>query len=240
MTEYGDEKLLQVTLTGEPAQPVRLYYEVRDKELLVQRLRRLRCMDFDPNGRRWVWLYAHEAQALAFKKPYAAQPRDQRPIVIGSLFLKGSRAFLDLRSYERALKAIPFFDEHLGRDAARITHAAVVNRLFEAQEQLPANLDIFFSGKDMVERRPEQSGADLKATVEKGLAEGDVDRPSRVEERVRRALPEIEELPVHFYEDGIGGLEVALRMREIVALEHWMGNADFTLGDAVRMMVPGA
>ncbi len=32
-----EEKKLQVTLTGEPVQPIRLYYELRDKDLLLQR-----------------------------------------------------------------------------------------------------------------------------------------------------------------------------------------------------------
>jgi len=69
MSAGNEEKRLQVTLTGEPVQPIRLYYAVRDKELLVRRLRRLRCMDFDPREKRWVWVYEHEARALAFKTP---------------------------------------------------------------------------------------------------------------------------------------------------------------------------
>ncbi len=63
------------------------------------------------------------------------------PIVIGSFFLRnGDELLLDLRSFERAIKAIPFFDKHIGPDAARVTYAAVVNRLFDAKEQFFPNL----------------------------------------------------------------------------------------------------
>ena len=39
-----------------------------------------------------------------------------------------------------SIKAIPFFDKHIGPDAARVTYAAVVNRLFDAKEQFFPNL----------------------------------------------------------------------------------------------------
>jgi hypothetical protein len=101
---------------------------------------------------------------------------------------------------------------------------AVVNRLFEAREPLPANLDCFFVSKDLVERGPEDSTAELKSSVDRHRTEGQVDVRAVVEEQARKPLPEIEKFPVHFYEDGIGPLEAALRMREIIALEHWKGN----------------
>src|SRR3954449_13037931 len=41
---------------------------------------------------------------------------------------------LDLRSCERALQAIPFFDTHLPRKLAELEDAEVVNRLFPANE----------------------------------------------------------------------------------------------------------
>jgi len=239
MSGIRDGKILQVTLTGEPVQPIRLYYELCDKELLVRRFRPLRCLDFDPRGKRWVWLYEHEARTLEFRTPYASLPTEKRPIVIGSFFLKGNKALLDLRSFDRAIKAIPFFDEHAGSDAARITHAAVVNRLFEAREQLPANLDIFFHSRDMVERRPEESLADMRSAVERPRTEGEGDLRSIVEERAREALPEIEKFPVHFYEDGLSSLEAALHMREVIAFEHWRGNMDYTFYDVLKTMIPG-
>jgi len=125
--------------------------------------------------------------------------------VIGSFFIRGNELFLDLRSFERAIKAIPFFDKHIGESVARITDAAVVNRFFDAQEQFPPpNLDLFFN---------------------------------RSQEKQHQL--EVEKFPVHFYEDGMGSLELVLRIRHIVAFEHWKGNDKYTLFDAIKSAIPG-
>jgi hypothetical protein len=52
----------------------------------------------------------------------------------------------------------------------------------------------------------------------------------------KQPLAGIERLPIHFYEDGIVGFETALRLRQIVAMQHWLGNADYSLSDAIREM----
>jgi hypothetical protein len=50
-------------------------------------------------------------------------------------------------------------------------------------------------------------------------------------------LPEIERFPIHFYEDGIDGFAMTLRYRQTVALQHWLGNTEYTLMDAIRASV---
>ncbi|KPK75130.1 MAG: hypothetical protein AMJ79_12470 [Phycisphaerae bacterium SM23_30] len=88
-----DDKKLQVTLTGEPVQPIRLYYQLVDKKRFVGCLKKLRCTDFDPAKNRWVWLYEHEAKSLKFENSYSAIPKRMHPVVIGSFFLKESEEF---------------------------------------------------------------------------------------------------------------------------------------------------
>jgi hypothetical protein len=51
-------------------------------------------------------------------------------------------------------------------------------------------------------------------------------------------LPDVEKFPVHFYEDGILSLETALKLRQIVAFEHWQGNTAYTLGDVMKKIIP--
>ena len=205
-----DEKLLQTTLTGEVVQPIRLYYQIVDKKRLIDSFKQLRCMDFDRVNNRWVWLYAHESTVLKFKKSYPSIPKEAHTIVIGSFFLRsGDELLLDLRSFDRAIEAVPFFDKYVGQTAARVTHAAVVNRLFDAKEQFPPNLDVFFYSGEMVER--------------------DTDKRA----------PEVEKFPVHFYEDGIGSLKTTLRIIQIMAFQHWKGNTDYTLLDVIKTTISG-
>src|SRR5262245_52965318 len=122
-------------MTGEPFQPVRLHYAVFDRKALLRAFKKLRCVDRDPTRLRWVWLYDFEARNLPFQKSYAQIPRQQRPIIIGSFLPRSEDVMvLDLRSCERAWLAIPFFDRHIPRSAAKVTEAEVVNRLFSAED----------------------------------------------------------------------------------------------------------
>ena len=53
--------------------------------------------------------------------------------MIGAFFLRTRETLLlDLRSCERAILAIPFFDTHLPRRLVELEDAEVVNRLFPA------------------------------------------------------------------------------------------------------------
>lgn len=73
-TEDSSKHLrLHASITGEIAQPVRLYFHVPDKNLVNAKLRKLKCMQTDPPRKRWVWLYEKEAKKLSFPKPYARQ-----------------------------------------------------------------------------------------------------------------------------------------------------------------------
>jgi hypothetical protein len=111
----ADQSLL-ATMTGEHFQPVRLHYRVANRSGLLRAFEKLRCLDYDPTHKRWVWLYAHEAKTLRFQRSYVQFPKALHPIVIGAFCLRTKETLLlDLRSCERALLAIPFFDRHLPR-----------------------------------------------------------------------------------------------------------------------------
>jgi hypothetical protein len=201
---------------------------------------RLRCLDYESSRRRWVWLYAHEAKRLRFQRSYAQFPKELHPIVIGAFFLRTEETLvLDLRSCERALLAIPFFDTHLPRRLIALEDAEVVNQLFPATEaNLKLTPDALFdpqigTGVDPV--------ALVQRLAEKTAGVRDPGEKSRIvledlESRAKEPLPEIERFPVHYAEDGIGGFTLALRLRQIVAMQHWLGNREFTLGDAIQSL----
>src|SRR5271157_1130035 len=131
----ADQSLLG-TLTGEHFQPVRLHYRVLNHPGLKRAFEKLRCLEYDAPRKRWVWLYAHEAKNLRFQRSYAQFPKELHPIVIGAFFLRTQETLLlDLRSCERALLAIPFFDTHLPRKLVALEHAEIVNRLFPVTKE---------------------------------------------------------------------------------------------------------
>jgi hypothetical protein len=231
-------QLLLATMTGEHFQPVRLHYKILNRPGLLRAFEKLRCLDYDSTRKRWVWLYAHEAKKLRFQRSYAQFPKSVHPIVIGAFFLRTTETLLlDLRSCERALLAIPFFDTHLPRKLVKLEDAAIVNRLFPATEtNLKLTPDALFDPQIA-------SGIDPEASVQRlGEKFADVPVPEEklkmilenLESRTKEPLPEIERFPIHYAEDGIEGFKLGLRLRQMVAMQHWLGNPEYTLGDAIQ------
>src|SRR6266478_3711562 len=111
----ADEPIL-ATITGEYFQPVRLHYQVFDHEGLLRAFKKLRCVEEDRTQPRRVWLYDHEAKELRFERSYAEFPAHLRTIALGSFYPRGQGLLpLDLRSCERPLLAIAFFDKHISQ-----------------------------------------------------------------------------------------------------------------------------
>jgi hypothetical protein len=236
------EKQLLMTMTGEMHQPVRLYYEVMDQAAVVKAFAKLRCTDDDQDNQRWVWLYHGEAKKLKFHTSYAAIPRKMRPMVLGSWRFANSEAMsLDVRCWERATKAVAFFDTYLTRSITQVTHAAIVNRLFPSTTNGLPELEGLFAPEKVTEIHPEEMllrvTASLQTIHDPGQRMGMVS--TLMEQQAKERLPDVEKFPVHFYDDGIASFENALRLRQIVAFEHWQGNTDFTLGDIIRKVSAG-
>jgi hypothetical protein len=230
------DKPVLATITGELFQPVRLHYRVFDDKGLLQALTKLNCVKHDPPRQRWVWLYENEARGLSFKQSYAQISEKLRPIVLGSLIHRTSDTLLlDLRSHERAMEAIPFFDKHIPRGVARVTVAEVANKLYSTDNPQISPEDVFEQQPATV-RDPEAEFQRLAEQVKQGRsfrARLDIVRKA-FQSATQKPLPETERIPVHYYEDGIGGFKLALTLRQIVAREHWSGNAKYTLLDAIK------
>ncbi len=238
----ASEKQLLMTMTGEIQQPIRLYYQVFDQAAVLQAFAKLRCMDDDQDNHRWVWLYHGEAKKLKFHTSYAAIPRKMRPIILGSFrFRNAEDMSLDVRSWERATQAVVFFDRYLKRSIAHVTHAAIVNRLFPYTAGGLPELEGLFAPEKVTEIHAEEmlqrAAASLKTIHDPGQR---MDMAFALMERQsNERLPDVEKFPMHYYEDGITSLENALRLRQIVAFEHWQGHTDSTLGDIIRQVTAG-
>ena len=160
--------------------------------------------------------------------------------MIGAFFLRTEETLLiDLRSCERALLAIPFFDKHLPRKLVELGDAEVVNQLFpitKANQQLTP--DALFDAQVSTAIDPDALMKQLtdKAAPGRGPAEKLKILFQELESRASKPMPRIERFPVHYAEDGIGGFELALRLRQIVAMQHWLGNPAYTLGDAIQSL----
>ena len=234
------DRPLLVTMTGEAFQLARIHYDILCKDDIEHTFAKLKCMDFDPLQPRWVWNYHAEAQKLIFETSYDGIPKEYRPIVIGSFYLPTEqRMYLDVNSFDRAIAAIPFFDKHLSRKCAFLSHIQIVNKLFQAVPGIIPRQNDFFD--PLSPERPdkissfEEIAADKTHTQAEKLALAQ----REMDENLKKPIEEIESLRINFYEDGIESLKGALKMRRIIAFEHWQGNVTFSFFDIFKKIIPG-
>jgi hypothetical protein len=229
------ERPLLCTVTGEPFQPVRLYYAIPDGSAVTKVFKHLRCMDEDREAKCWVWLYEREAAVLTFGQPREKLPAAVHPIVIGRFALDGDRMVLAVRSTERAVQAARFFKPLLG-PAVVLIRARIFNRWLDVKEaaggldRLDALLDAdvtVIDPKDAEERfEKAMAGTKTPRQKQKALA-------AYREQQRRRDVPLVEDFPLHAEEETpeFRDLKFALELRMVHAYEHWRGN---THPDAAR------
>ena len=128
------QRCLLATMTGEPFQPVRIYYSIPDRLFVISKLRTMKCMLDVPPERCWQWLFQGEAAALRFPGGYDAVPREKRPIVLSRiLFPKNDGMILQTNSIPRAIEGARFFGPRLGPEVIAM-RCRLVNRCFAADE----------------------------------------------------------------------------------------------------------
>lgn len=232
VNELNPNKIqIMCNVTGELFHPVRLHYKVIDKQGLQDVFNTIKCIESDTGNKRFVWLYTQEAKKLIFPVSYNDLPKHLHPIVIGSFFQsneKDNEMFLDVRSPERAEHAVKFFDKHIERKYAELTHVSLSYRFIK---QNPKNIDInfdkFFPTGHANEN--EMSRKKLKKILE------DEKQPTRKEDALEllnsltnKVYPETDKIKLFYYEDGLSQLTLELRTSSIVAAERMNGNEEVT------------
>jgi len=228
------KRTLLATMTKEPFQPVRLYYSIPSPVFVVKKLRALQCMVEVPAERCWQWLFDAEAVSLRFQGGYDDVPKEKRPIVLARLCFPANNGMtLQTNSFERAIGAARFLAPRLGKEVVAM-RCRVVNRLFAAEEGLPAELmrsldqNVTVIDARLAEAAYERDFAGVRTIqdFERTAAE----RIKRVLER-KDDVPVVEDFPLAPEEEtsDFGHLSMTLRLRAARAIEHWRGNTDLTL-----------
>lgn len=240
------QKQLVTVKTGEPYQPVRIYYQIfkNKKKTVLSALQKLKCMEYEPERDRWNWLFEAEAKKLRFERPYSSLSPADKPLILGYFTFRGDdQMLLDLRSQDRAIHALDFFDKRINRYAANPTHMRLVNRFFSAEEmpnrEIHPSLDPFFDRDDIpcLAREMEQAFDRIAAEYADDPEAKQQATSDYISQNMDRPHPEIEELLI--YPDKIDrtSLPMTLQMRRVEAFEHWRGNFTFRSTDLVKQWV---
>src|SRR5712691_483901 len=225
-----------MTTTGEILQLIRRHYAVEDIDNLRALFASLRCLEYDANQTRWVWLYTEEARTLAFKDSRAADN-----VVLGEFVFKGTKeTVLNLRSFERATNALVFFDHHIPRTVARVAAMTVSNRLLSTAEAASlGSLDQYFDHAEVVVKDPAallQTLEDLKSSIPDAHERLAV-VARYMEDKAKQPVPAMERFPLDYYEEGIRAVEALLVPHTVIAMHHWQGHTDYTRHDLIQDML---
>jgi hypothetical protein len=155
---------------------------------------------------------------------------------------------LEVRSFDRAIKALEFFEKRINPRAARATKLRVVNRFFAASEPnvkqlLESPYDRFFDGDEVDIPNPlqflkEAQEAEESQEEEEGFQKA---RLQELEDKLKEKIPEIEEIPLDFYRHrekslGWSDLQLALALRRIEVKAHFAGRENFSRYDLIEEM----
>jgi hypothetical protein len=237
------DRPLLTTTTGEPFQPVRLYYTIPGKPFVTRILSQLRCMEESRQGGVWGWLYTAEATALTFGRTHAELPAHLEPVLLGVFrFPKQGGMTLQVRSFSRAIEAARFFGPILGPRVV-VRRVRLINRFFGANEliddldlldrHLDQNVTVIDPGAS--EERMNRYLAGAKTPEERLRA---YERYHEDKRRERRDVPLVEDFPLAPEEETPDFMHLAttLRLREIRAYEHWNGNTHVILRDIIERL----
>ena len=233
------EKSLLATMTGEIFQPVRLHYNVFDRKAVLRAFKKLRCVDKDPARLRWVWLYDFRRCNLvqqSRRNSCTAAPHRDRLLPAKS----GERMVLDLRSCERATGAAVLRRAHRGRwpglPRSRLSIGCFPPRTPSSPRSISS------TGRKRPPTIPRPPGERLPTRWPTNFP-GDL--PGETSDRKRVHAIELQlatarsrrRLPIHYYSEGIHGFDLILRTRQIIAYQHWLGNTDYSMADAIHEIV---
>ncbi len=242
--EFKENEPLLSTITGELYQPLRIYYQVRQRNAVLGRFKRLRCMSFDKTEKSWLWLYGEEGKNISLRKSYREITKEKRPVILGSFTWRGEVELrLDVCSIERGIEALKFFDQKINRRLAKFKKLKIVNKLFSAslsQEEMASHSTFFFEEclavnlADNLDKLETEMEKLASKTKKKNLV------VSEIVKQMKEKSPEVEELEAPFYEDGIEAVSLLLAIRQMEAKEHWKGNEDFSKFDIIEALMEKA
>ena len=89
LKSYNEGRLVK-TSTGELFIPVRLYYRIHNKALLVKAINKLKCAEFAEWDKYFIVSYYKEAKKLDLDVVYQEAPPELYPVRLADCYIKNS------------------------------------------------------------------------------------------------------------------------------------------------------
>lgn len=228
--------------TGEAYQPIRLSYNLYQKDKLIDLLNSLKCCEKSASGSTWSWFWRDECSDLHFESLDSYQKNSQRPARLGTFTLHKDKLFLNLPSFKRACLAVPFFHRTINPAIANINHADFINKVFGLDERLPHGFTELFKEDDL-EKLLKQRVLDYERVQARCEEAASAEEAAAIlseytETETHKRLPYAERYEFQHTKENIDpdvvfvSFYIFLRGRELVAIRRWFGNNNYSLSDA--------
>lgn len=228
--------------TGEAYQPIRLMYDVADKNALLKILDTLKCIQKNTTtSNSWNWYWQSECDNIHFESLESFKKNPNHPVRLGTLTFREDKLYLNLPSFKRACLAVPFFHKILPKNASLVHMADFINKVFGLDERLPHGFSELFKEEELEkilqqrvddyhkvkEQCEHATTAEEAITMLSDFTKAEAKKKLPYAERyvfeVDGQDPEVVFLAFYIY----------LRGRELVAIKRWWGQAGYSLSDAV-------
>lgn len=232
--------------TGEAYQPIRMTYEVTQKDELVSALNALQCLEKNPTPNSWSWFWRAECDDQHFESLDSFRRNPSHPVRLGTITLRDNRLFMNLPSFKRACMAVPFFYKLLNRQAAVVHHADFINKVFGLDERLPHGFTELFKDDELDrilrQRVDDYNQVQTKCENAKTAEEALVILSDYTHTEAKKKLPYAERYQFDLKgqddpEIVFLGFYIYLQGREIVAIKRWFGETGYSLADATDEVV---
>jgi hypothetical protein len=227
--------------TGEAYQPIRLTYQLIDKDELVKALDKLSCIQKNPTANSWSWFWKGECDDLHFESVNAFRKNPEKPIRLATLTIRENKFYINLTSFKRACLAVPFFHKVLSHDAVLISSADFINKVFALDERLPHGFAELFKEEEL-DRILNQRVEDYHKVKEQCEHAPTAEEAFNIlseytKTEAKKRLPYAERYSFDMDEGQdpdvvFLAFYIFLRGRELVAIKRWFGQTGYTLADA--------
>lgn len=229
--------------TGEAYQPIRLTYQLHEKDKLIGILKEIKCLDKNPTATSWNWFWRDECDDLRFESLDTYQKNPAHPLRLGTVTIRDEMMYINLPSFKRACLAVPFFNRLIDPTIAKIDKADFINKVFGVDERLPHGFAELFKEEELenlIRLRLEEYEKVQKQVEQASNAEEALTILSQyTNAEAKKRLPYAERYSFQY--EGTEstdpdviflGFYIFLRGRELVAIRRWFGETGYTLADA--------
>lgn len=227
--------------TGEAYQPIRLTYQLVNKEGFFAALEKLKCIQATKTANSWSWYWQDECDQLHFESLTSFRKNSENPVRLASLTVRDDKFYVNLTSFKRACLAVPFFHKTFGSELIKINFADFINKVFALDERLPHGFSELFKEAELdkilhqriedYHRVKEQcehaETAEEAFTILSEYTKAEAKKRLPYAERYTFEIESGQDPDVVFL-----AFYIFLRGRELVAIKRWFGQTGYTLSDA--------